>query len=107
MTELQKKKETVKTEKLRTIHSCLLALGASKKEIYANPNNTKKQRISTGRTYSIYQYYSVEELIAMVNRLYRHSVKRYHPDTHNGSYGKKIIRLNEAKRKAMKILSYH
>ena len=89
--------------RLNTIHRCLVALGATIKDVYLLGSNNCKG------INSIYNRYSMEELDYMVEKLYKKSIKKYHIDLHFGSedsevYEEKTKTINEARQRALKIL---
>ena len=91
------------TGRSRTIHQCLITLGAKRKDVYL------ESLPAPTYLYSIYNRYSIDELYYMVKTLYKESIKKYHIDKHFNSkrrkfYEKKTVHINEAHQKALKIL---
>jgi len=87
----------------------LLALGASRKEVYNRcwqDRKLKTQCSATNR--SIYDLYSKKELLSWAGHLYKEALKKYHPDLHPENprlYTEICQELGKAYLRAVKILT--
>ena len=95
--------ETPKPRSFRTVHQCLMALGARREDVYIGWKDFTKYR-------SIYGRYEKWELEYMAKRLHREAIKKYHPDRHSGEeryvYDFVTSEVNHAFQRITRILSH-
>jgi len=107
---------------LRTIHQCLVALGAHPDNIYISgdhrENGVKGLKVRPWHPYkgghyarSIWEERGSEEIEWMLKQLRRQAIIRYHPDRHEGekrkAYEVMTQRINEAYQRGLRILKHH
>lgn len=73
MSELRRGVLDKRSRPFRTIHQCLIVLGAKREDVYIGWKDLNKYR-------SIYHRYEKWELEYMARKLWKEAVKRYHPD---------------------------
>ena len=99
-----------RNRKFNSINLCLLALGATRSEVYVNHNTVKPNTPLGNRRYpSIYDFYTKEELFNWAKSLHDDAIRKYHPDRYRSNkkfYDDKSRDINQAFEKAKKILRY-
>ena len=88
---------------LRTLHACLIALGANPKKVYSRGYHSPGRKIGT-----LYNRFSCEQLHYWLDELYQDNFK-WHPDLHPEDrkfYTQKMAIVNAAYQKGKKILRY-
>ena len=101
--EIQKKVGIQHRKGLRTLHACLIALGAKPKKVYAYGYNNFGREQGT-----LYGRYPYGELHSWLDELHKESL-RWHPDLHlenKDFYEAKMALANAAYQRGKKILFY-
>jgi hypothetical protein len=105
---LSKQVTKIKIGNINSINQCLIALGASRKDIYVRSGASTK--IPIGKSHStIFDRLGTEEIEYMVEQLYRKAIINYHPDKNNGCpiCEEHAKQLGQARNRAKKILARH
>ena len=96
------KKAIHRNSRLRTMHACLIAMGANPKKVYAYGKNSFGREQGT-----LYDRYSYEDLLEWLDKLKSEALK-WHPDLHPEDrefYSNKMAEINAAYQRGKHILT--